>query len=144
MTFTTLNKLERKKKRTVHVMKEVVECTVTDVPFTTHTGCSKCPPFACLHFLTRVTTELATLRSTSVLLMLLAVLRICCSSFLVFPLCAYTKLFTTYALKPSRLIVRSGLDVPTFATRCLCACHHARAPSGGRWNCGQEMSGNFA
>jgi hypothetical protein len=43
-----------------------------------------------------------------------------------------------------RLIVRSGLHVPTFATRRLQACHHARAPSGGRWNCGQEMSGNFA
>jgi hypothetical protein len=42
-----------------------------------------------------------------------------------------------------RLIVRSGLDVPTFATRRLHACHHARAPSGGRWNCGREMSGNF-
>jgi hypothetical protein len=39
-----------------------------------------------------------------------------------------------------RLIVRSWLDVPTFATRRL----HARAPSGGRWNCGREMSGNFA
>jgi len=39
-----------------------------------------------------------------------------------------------------RLIVRSWLDVPTFAT----TCHHARAPSGGRWNCGREMSGNFA
>jgi len=49
-----------------------------------------------------------------------------------------------YALQPLRLIVRSGLDVPTFATRCLYACHHARAPSGGRWNCGREMSGNFA
>jgi len=49
-----------------------------------------------------------------------------------------------YALQPSRLIVRSGLDVPTFATRRLYACHHARAPSGGRWNCGREMSGNFA
>jgi hypothetical protein len=36
--------------------------------------------------------------------------------------------------------VRSGLDVPTFATRRL----HARAPSGGRWNCGREMSENFA
>jgi hypothetical protein len=23
-------------------------------------------------------------------------------------------------------------------------CHHARPPSGGRWNCGREMSGNFA
>jgi hypothetical protein len=28
-------------------------------------------------------------------------------------------LFSTYALQPSRLIVRSGLDVPTFATRHL-------------------------
>jgi len=26
----------------------------------------------------------------------------------------------------------------------LLACQHARAPSGGRWNCGREMSGNFA
>ena len=48
-----------------------------------------------------------------------------------------------YALQPLRLIVRSGLDVPTFATRRLHACHHARAPSGGRWNCGREISGNF-
>ena len=31
-----------------------------------------------------------------------------------------------------RLIVRSGLDVPTFATRRLHAFHHARAHSGGR------------
>jgi len=45
-----------------------------------------------------------------------------------------------YALQPLRLIVRSGLDVPTFATRR----HHATAPSGGKWNCGREMSGNFA
>ena len=43
-----------------------------------------------------------------------------------------------------RLIVRSGLDFPTFAIRRLHAGHHARAPSGGRWNCGREMSGNFA
>jgi len=35
-----------------------------------------------------------------------------------------------YELQPSRLIVRSGLDVPTFATRRLHACHHAREPSG--------------
>jgi hypothetical protein len=42
------------------------------------------------------------------------------------------------------LIVRSGLDVPTFATRRLHACHHARAPSDGRRNCGREMSDNFA
>jgi hypothetical protein len=33
--------------------------------------------------------------------------------------------FSTCALQPSRLIVRSGLDVPTFATRRLHACHHA-------------------
>jgi hypothetical protein len=43
-----------------------------------------------------------------------------------------------------RLIVRSELEVPTFATRPLHACHRARAPSGGRWNCGRELSGNFA
>jgi len=49
-----------------------------------------------------------------------------------------------YALQPLKLIVRSGLDVPTFATRHLHACHQARAPSSGRWNCGREMSGNFA
>jgi hypothetical protein len=40
-----------------------------------------------------------------------------------------------------RLIVRSWLEVPTFATRLLHSCHHARAASGGRWNCGREMSG---
>jgi len=45
-----------------------------------------------------------------------------------------------YALQPVRLIVRSGLDVSTFVTRGL----HARAPSGGRWNCEREMSDNFA
>ena len=48
-----------------------------------------------------------------------------------------------YALQPLRLIVRSGLDVPAFAIRRLHACPHARTPSGGRWNCGREMSGNF-
>jgi len=53
-------------------------------------------------------------------------------------------LIFNYALQPLRLIVLSGLDVPTFATRRLHACHHARAPSSGRWNCGREMSGNFA
>jgi hypothetical protein len=35
-----------------------------------------------------------------------------------------------YALQPLRPVVRSGLDVPTFATRRLHACHHARVPSG--------------
>jgi hypothetical protein len=42
-----------------------------------------------------------------------------------------------------RLIVRSELDVPTFAIRRLHACHHATAPSGERWNCGRKMSGKF-
>ena len=46
--------------------------------------------------------------------------------------------FTTHC--SLRLTVRSELDDPTFATRRL----HARAPSSRRWNCGQEMSGNFA
>ena len=58
-------------------------------------------------------------------------------------LLGYLLLFSNYALQPLRLIVRSGLDVPTLATRRLHACHHARAPSGGRWNCGREMSGKF-
>jgi hypothetical protein len=48
-----------------------------------------------------------------------------------------------FQLQTLRLIVRSGLDVPTFATRRLHACHHVRAPNGGRWNCGREMSGKF-
>jgi len=39
--------------------------------------------------------------------------------------------FFNYAVQLLRLIVRSGLDVPTFATRRLHACHHARAPSCG-------------
>ena len=42
-----------------------------------------------------------------------------------------------------RLILRSELDVPTFATRRLHACHQASAPSSGRWNCGRETSGEF-
>jgi hypothetical protein len=42
-----------------------------------------------------------------------------------------------------RLIVRSWLDVPFFVTRRLHACHHTRAPSGERWNCGRKMSRKF-
>ena len=53
-------------------------------------------------------------------------------------------LFSTTHCSLLRFFVQSGLDVPTFATRRLHACHHARAPIGGRWNCGREMSGNFA
>jgi hypothetical protein len=61
-----------------------------------------------------------------------------------------TRLFVLFCLfvqlptAALRLIVRPWLHVPTFATRCLHACHQARAPSGGRWNCEREMSGNFA
>jgi hypothetical protein len=40
-------------------------------------------------------------------------------------------LLTTHC-SPLRLIVRFGLDVPTFATRRLHASHHARALSRGR------------
>ena len=54
---------------------------------------------------------------------------------------SYYFLLRTAAL---RLIVRSCLGVPTFATRRLHACHHARSPSGGRQNCGREISGNLA
>jgi len=53
-------------------------------------------------------------------------------------------LFSTTHFSLLRLIVRSGLDVQTFATRHPHACHHTRAPSGGRCNCGREMSDNFA
>jgi len=38
--------------------------------------------------------------------------------------------FTTHC--SLRLIVRSESDIPTFATRRLYACHHARAPGGKR------------
>ena len=49
-------------------------------------------------------------------------------------------LFIQLCTAALRLIVQSWLDVPTFATRRL----HATAPSGGRWNCERELSGNFA
>jgi len=74
----------------VHLLSYVVKCTVTDSPFSDQASCSKCPPSAWMHFLTRVTRELVTLRSTAALLMLLAALRIrWSSSSLVFTLCAY-------------------------------------------------------
>jgi hypothetical protein len=44
--------------------------------------------------------------------------------------CTELCFFTTHC--SLRLIVLSGLDVSTLATRRLHACHHARAPSGGR------------
>jgi hypothetical protein len=55
------------------------------------------------------------------------------------PFCLFIQVRTAVL----RLIVRSVLDVPTSTTRRLHACHHWRTTSGGRWNCGQEMSGNF-
>ena len=42
----------------------------------------------------------------------------------------FISIFSNYAPQPLRLIVRSWLDVPSFATRRLQACHHARALSG--------------
>jgi len=75
----------------VHLLSYAVKCIVTDWAFNTQANCSKCPPSAWLHFLTDVTRELVTLRSTAALLMLLAALRIrWSSSSLVFTLCAYT------------------------------------------------------
>ena len=59
----------------MHLLSYVVKCTVTDSPFSTQANCSKCPLSAWMHFLTCVTTELVTLQSTAVL-MLLAALRI--------------------------------------------------------------------
>jgi hypothetical protein len=53
-------------------------------------------------------------------------------------------MFVQLRIASLKLIVRSWLDVPTFTTRRLHACHHARTPSGGRRNCGREMSVNFA
>jgi len=60
----------------VQLLSCVAECTVTDSPFNTQAKCSKCPPSAWMHFLTHVTRELVTLRSTAASLMLLAALRI--------------------------------------------------------------------
>jgi len=78
----------------VHLLSYVVIRTVTDWPFSAQANCSQCPPSAWMHFLTRVTRELVTLRSTAALLMLLAALRIgWSSSSLVFTLCAYTITF---------------------------------------------------
>ena len=78
----------------MHLLRHVVKCTVTDLPFNTQVSCLKCLPSAWINFLTHVTRELVTLQNTSVLLMLLAVLRIFWSSFsLVFTLCSYTIAF---------------------------------------------------
>ena len=60
----------------MHLLRYVVKGTVTDLPYKTQASCSKCPPSAWIHFLTRVTTEPEILRSTAALLMLLAGLRI--------------------------------------------------------------------
>jgi hypothetical protein len=75
----------------VHLLSYAVKYTVTSSPFNTQAKCSKCPPSAWIHFLTRVTRELVNLQSTAALLMLLAALRIRWSnSSLVFNLCAHT------------------------------------------------------
>jgi hypothetical protein len=79
----------------VHLLSYAVKCAVTDSPFNTQANFSKCPPSAWMHILTRMARELVTLRSTAALLMLLAAMRIhCSSSSLVFTLCVYTIAFT--------------------------------------------------
>ena len=65
----------------MHLLRYVVKCTVIDSPFNTQASCLKCPASAWVHFLSHVTRELVTLRSTAALLMLFAVLRIRWSSF---------------------------------------------------------------
>ena len=78
----------------MHLLSYVDKCTVTDSPFSTQANCSKCTPSAWMHFLTRVTSELVTLRSTAALLMLIAAVRIRWNSAsLVFTSCAYTIAF---------------------------------------------------
>ena len=78
----------------MHLLSYVVKCTVTGWLFNTQANCSKCPPSPWLHFLTRVTRELVTLRGTTALLMVLIALRIrWSSSALLFTLCAYTIAF---------------------------------------------------
>jgi len=51
----------------VRLLRYVVKCTVTNSPFSTQASCSKCPPSAWIPFLTCVTRELVTLRSTAVI-----------------------------------------------------------------------------
>jgi hypothetical protein len=51
----------------VHLLSYVVKCTVTNSPFSIQASCSKCPPSAWIPFLTCVTRELVSLRSTAVL-----------------------------------------------------------------------------
>ena len=78
----------------MHLLSYVVTCIVTDWLLNTQANCAKRPPSTWMHFMTRVTRELVTLRSTEALLLLLAALRIrWSSSSLVFALCAYTIAF---------------------------------------------------
>jgi hypothetical protein len=55
----------------VHLLKYIVECTVVHSPLNTKASCSKCPPSAWIHFVTRVTRDLVILRNIAVLLMFL-------------------------------------------------------------------------
>jgi len=78
----------------VHLLSYIVRCTVTHWPLNTQANCSKCPPSAWMHFVTRVTRKLVTLRSAAAVLMVLAALRIrWSSSSLESTLCAHTLAF---------------------------------------------------
>jgi len=57
-------------------LRHVIKCIATDSSFTTRASCSKSNPCARMNYLTRVTRELVTLRSTAAFLMLLAALKI--------------------------------------------------------------------
>ena len=87
----------------VHLLRYLVKSTATDSPFKTQANCSKCLPSAWIHFQTRVTGELVTIRSIAALLILLAALRIrCSSSSRVFTLCGprrRTKCYESYWVK---------------------------------------------
>jgi hypothetical protein len=50
----------------VNLLRYAIKCTVTGSRFNIQASCSKCPPSAWIAFLTRVTRELVTLRSTAV------------------------------------------------------------------------------
>ena len=68
----------------MHLLNYAVKCTVTDSPFNTQENYLKCPPSAWTHFLICGARKLVTLRSNATMLMLLAALRIRCSSSLMY------------------------------------------------------------
>jgi len=62
-----LRKVTSSKGSIGHLLRYFVKCTVTNSPLNIQASCSKCLPSAWILFLTRVTRELVTLRSTAML-----------------------------------------------------------------------------